>query len=331
MTVMIRSLQATARRAAVACGLSLACAAGAAFGQSKPESGNFDPAAVVRGITISRNDCARLEKDETAIWVTTPGRSACLRYYAAGFKPGQNAIATIWLNGDVLGPKGNDASKRQSGFGPAEIVKQQRRLSERFAVPSIFLGRPGTYGSAGKHYADRGRPIEADLLDAALDGLKRRYAIGSWSLAGHSGGGTAAAELLARRDDLGCVVISSGAAAYGAYLRARGLPQSGKPTRFDPYAALDRIRQVPERRIFVIGDPRETNVPFSTQELYFRGLIARGHDAHLLALRKSTDARHHDLIDFAETTSAMCAGGSPTARIVGILEAMPLQHPRPTN
>ncbi len=314
-----------------AAGLALS---GAAAAQSIPEAGNFDPAKVVGGITIARNDCAVLERAETAIWVEAAGQTSCLRYYAAGLKaaPGPNPIAAIWLNGDVLGPRGNNAEKRQSGFGPREMVALEQRLSERFGVPAIFLARPGTYGSGGKHHAMRGRPVEAALIDGALDGLKARYGIRYWSLGGHSGGGTLVAEMLARRHDLRCAVISSGAAAYRAYLQARGLLQAGATlSRFDPAASLDKVPADPVRRIFVIGDPRETNVPFATQRLYFDGLVARGHAASLVPLERATDVRHHNLVDFGETAMMSCAGGAGTPDILARLQALPPQRPRASN
>lgn len=302
--------------------------------QSKAETNQFDPVAVVNGIEIGRSDCAALEKAETAIWVEVAGQGSCLRYYAAGLKPapGPNPVAAIWLNGDVLGPNGQNADKRQKGFGPTEMVALEQGLSARFHVPSIFLGRPGTYGSAGKHYTTRGRPIEAALVDAALDGLKRRYGIQSWSLGGHSGGGTLVAELLARRTDLRCAVISSGASAYRAYLEARGLIKKGEPlTRFDPYDSLDKVPSDPARRIFVIGDPREKNVPFSAQTQFYEGLVAHGHAAWLIPLERATDSRHHDLVDFGETATEMCAAGASKAEIIDTLRKMPAQTPRLTN
>lgn len=302
--------------------------------QSLPEKDPFDPVAVVNGINISRSECAALEKKETAIWVEAAGQKACLRYYAAGLKsaPSSNDIAALWLNGDVLGPRGHDARKRQSGFGPTEMVALEQSLSGRFGVPSIFLGRPGTYGSAGKHFTIRGRPIEAALVNAALDGLKKRYGIGTWALGGHSGGGTLVAEMLARRNDLRCATISSGASAYRAYLQARGLIKPGEAlTRFDPYTSLDKIPADPARRIFVIGDPREKNAPFLTQKLYFDGLAARGHAAWLIPLERAIDARHHDLVDFGETANEMCAAGAATSKIIATLNAMPEQPPRKTN
>lgn len=314
--------------------LAMTVGMGGARAQSRVGAGDFDPVAVVNGITIPTSECAALEAAETAIRVTVAGQGACLRYYAAGLRPapGPNPIAALWLNGDVLGPHGNNARRRQSGFGPSAMVAQVGQLAGRYGVPFIFLGRPGTYGSEGRHHTMRGRPIEAAWIDAALTALKARYGIGAWALGGHSGGGTLVAEMLARRDDLRCAVISSGAAAHRAYREARGImPAGAAMDRFDPYASLNRIPDDPARRILVIGDPRETNVPFATQRLYYEGLVAHHHAAWLLPLERATDARHHGLVDFGETATGLCAAGAATQVILDTLEGMPEQPPRLTN
>lgn len=314
--------------------VSVVAGPGTTYSQSRSTDEMFDPVRVVNGIEIGRPACARLEKEETAVWVDVDGRGHCIRYYAAGLKPSgeANSIAAIWLNGDVLGPGGKNADKRQKGFGPSTMIAQERELFARFGVPSIFLARPGTYGSSGKHYTTRGRPIEATVVNAALDAVVKRYKIGSLSLGGHSGGGTLVAELLAHRNDLRCAVISSGASAYRAYLEARGLARPGDVlARFDPYESLDRISPDPGRRVFVIGDPRETNVPFSAQRLYYDGLISRGHAAWLVPLERSADPRHHDLVDFGEVAMEMCAAGTDTETIIGTLNSMPDPPPRLTN
>ena len=101
--------------------------------------------------------------------------------------------------------------------------------------------------------------------------------------------------------------------------------------RFDPYDSMDRIPADPARRIFVIGDPRETNVPFATQRLYFDGLVARHHAAWLVPLQRARDARHHDLVDFGEVATGMCAAGAPTQGILDTLDAMPEPPARLTN
>lgn len=301
-----------------------------AMAQSRPEKEYFSPIAVVKGSGIDREQCDLLALNDTAIWVEAHGQSICMRYYAAGLKLSSetNPIVAIWLNGDVLGSHGNNADKRQSGFGPKEMVGLEERLFHRYGIPSIYLGRPGTYGSAGKHFDMRGRPIEAAFVNTALDGIKQRYHIQSLAVGGHSGGGTLVAEMLSRRNDLRCAVISSGASNYHAYAEAHKL---NRPDRFDPFLSLDKIPSTPGRRIFVIGDPRETNVVFNAQKSYFDGLVAHAQIASLVPLEKATDAQHHDLVDFGEAALELCASGESTEDIGRTLKAMPPQAPRLTN
>jgi pimeloyl-ACP methyl ester carboxylesterase len=303
-----------------------------AVGQSRVGPEAFDPAAVVRGIAIDPATCADLVADDTAVRVTAGGRAFCLRYYAAGLSADGNGTVAVWMNGDVLGPSGNDADRHQKGIGPATLVAQVEALSRRFGVPVIFLGRPGSYGSEGRHHRMRGRPIEAQAIAAALDALKAKWRIRSFVLAGHSGGGTLVAEMLTRRTDIGCAVVSSGASAHRAYLETRGLIRPGAATdRFDPLTSVDRIPKDANRRIFVLGDPRETNVPFATQKLWAEAVAARGHAVTVVPLEKATDARHHGLVDAAESAMGACAAGRPTAAIVETLRAMPDQSERITN
>ncbi|WP_448206363.1 alpha/beta hydrolase family protein [Azospirillum sp. sgz302134] len=302
--------------------------------QSQPSGELFSNAAVVEGITITREACAALEAQETAAWVTVDGKGECLRYYAAGLRPapGPNPIAAAWMHGDIMGSKPTSVA-HQEGLGVAAMIEQERGLAERFGIPFLFLARPGAYGSSGRFWTSRNSPREAALMNALLDALKARYGVREWALGGHSAGGTLTAELLARRDDLRCAIISSGAPAFRAYLEARGLHAAlAKPQNwFDPYASLDRIKRDPERRIFVIGDPRETNIPFHTQRFYFDGLKKRGHTAWLVTLERAPPPRHHSLVDFGETSLGMCGRGDGTDHILKTLEAMPDQRDRISN
>jgi pimeloyl-ACP methyl ester carboxylesterase len=314
---------------------ALALGSGAVIAQSQSTGEMFDPEAEARGITISREACAVLEKQETAVWVEADGQSACLRYYASGLAPaaGRNPIVAAWLHGDIMGATEGGADKHQKGLGVAAMIAQERTLSQRFGVPFIFLARPGAYGSSGRHFKIRGRPIEAALIQAQLDALKARYGIGAWVLAGHSGGGTLVAEMLAHRNDIRCAVISSGASAFRAFLEAGHYTAAlDHPENwFDPSTELDHVAADPARRIFVIGDPRDSDVPFATQEMYFQGLKARGLAAWLVPLMRGSGERHHDLMDFAETAAGMCARGDATDDIIDALKAMPDPAPRISN
>lgn len=308
-------------------------ASGPLFAQSQPNGEMFTNAAVARGITITRQACAILEKQETAVWVEAAGEGACLRYYAYGLtRGGPNPIAVGWFHGDILGTKPTSIG-HQEGLGVAAMIEQSRRLSERHGVPYIFFARPGSYGSAGTAWTTRHRPKEALLMNAALDAVKKRYGIARWALGGHSGGGQLVAEFLVRRDDLRCAVLSSGPSAYRAYLEARRLTRIlATPERwYDPQASVGKIPTDRDRRIFVIGDPRETNVPFETQSLYFEAVKAHGHAAWLVPLERAPAPRYHNLVDFGEAATGACARGQATGDILAMLAAMPEQSSRISN
>lgn len=305
-----------------------------ALAQSQASAETFSNAAVTAGITITRETCAALEAQETAAWVEVDGGGECLRYYAAGLRPapGPNPLAAAWMHGDIMGSKPTSVG-HQEGLDIATMIAQERALADRFGIPFVFLARPGAYGSSGRFWTTRHTPREAALMNALLDALKARYGVTAWALGGHSAGGTLTAEFLARRTDLRCAVVSSGAPAYRAFLEARGLatvlarPQGW----FDPAASLDRIPRDARRRIFIIGDPRETNIPFHTQRLYFDGLVARGHAAWLVPLERAPAPRHHNLVDFGETALGLCGRGNGTDGILATLAAMPAQSARISN
>ncbi|MGY8663095.1 alpha/beta hydrolase [Bradyrhizobium sp. UFLA05-109] len=308
-----------------------AIASGAVLAQSVSDAEMFDPVGVVNGIQITLSACEEMERRQTAVWVRVDGRGYCLRYYAAGLTPhGPNLLVAAWMSGDVMGgPKG---VAHQQGLGVASMIEQSTTLSNRYAVPYIFLARPGTYGSAGKHYDIRHTPLEAKLVEAQIDALKARYHIDRWVLGGHSGGGTLAAEFLARRNDIQCAVLSSSAAAYRARLEKRGFVHRLKTeVFFDPYDSIDKIPDQPGRRIFLIADPRDTNIPFSTQELYFNALKKRGLDVWLVPLQKAPKPKYHSLVDFGETATGMCASGATTDSILKKLNDMPQQSDRISN
>ena len=100
---------------------------------------------------------------------------------------------------------------------------------------------------------------------------------------------------------------------------------------FDPYNSIDRIPSQSGRRIFLIADPRDTNIPFSTQELYFDALKRRGLDAWLVPLQKAPKPKYHSLVDFGETATGMCANGATTDSILEKLRDMPQQSDRISN
>jgi hypothetical protein len=123
--------------------------------------------------------------------------------------------------------------------------------------------------------------------------------------------------LLARRQDVECAVLTSAVVAVRARADARRWPAdvTGARTFFDPIEHVQEIKAEPALRIFVVGDPRDTNVPFATQALYQEALNSRGLDAYLL---KATGRgqEHHDIDRWARRIAIWCAQGLATDDIV---------------
>ena len=312
--------------------ISLALTASPALAQSRPSPEMFNEQDVVHGISISRPDCATLEAQETAVWVSVRGKGYCLRYYAYGLKPGRegNAIAAGWLHGDVVGGSHPKHAGHQQGLGVDAMVAQERALSERYRVPFVFLARPGAYGSAGYHPTMASTPLEADLVAAQVAAISSRYGVRSWVLGGHSGGGTLVADLIARRKDVRCAVISSGAPAHNAYLEAWGAAAEIRSFGLNP---IDKVRAVRpgQTRVVVMGDPRDKNVLWPVQQLYQHALAARGIDAALLPLERGLPDEFHSLVDLGEAATGLCADGVSFPEIKARLEAMPSQGARISN
>jgi pimeloyl-ACP methyl ester carboxylesterase len=312
--------------------IGLALTASATLAQSRSGPEMFNEQDVVHGISIPRPACAKLEAEETAVWVVVRAKGYCLRYYAYGLKPGRegNALAAGWLHGDVVGGRHPKHAGHQTGLGVDAMIAQERALSKRYKVPFVFLARPGAYGSAGYHPAMASTRIEAELVEAQVAAISARYGVRAWALGGHSGGGTLVADLIARRQDVRCAVISSGAGAHSAYLEAWGAGVEIKASDLNP---IDSVRAIePKRlRVIVMGDPRDKNVLWPVQQLYHHALTARGIDATLMPLERGLPDEFHSLVSLAEAATGLCADGVSTAEIKARLEAMPSHAPRISN
>ena len=323
---MIRALSATS----IACILMVA----AARGQSVPIGEMFKGADVVRGITIPRDQCRRFEAAETAVWVVVGGTGSCLRYYAYGLRERSigNPLAVGWLHGDVVGSTHpTNADKHQKGLGVAAMIEQEEKLSKAYNVPFVFLARPGAYGSAGYHPMTTSTNREADLVTAQVAAITARYGIKAWVFGGHSGGGSMVGELLARRSDIRCAVISSGAPDHDAYLEARDEASDIAPTDLNAIDDVSRIPRTGSLRVIVMGDPRDKNVLFPVQAIYYEALKSHGVNVSLWPLERGLPPEFHSLVNLAEAATGLCADGQSNEDIKRALDAMPSQTPRISN
>jgi hypothetical protein len=270
---------------------------------------------------VTEPECAPHVADRTAVWVTVADRGECIRYFAAGLDPGRpNALALVFMTGDLI--NGSSSPARNPAYVEAPttdaVLAFAARHARDFGVPFVFLGRPGTWNSSGDHRRRRSYR-EMAVLDAALSAIRQRYQIGRFGLAGQSGGSIAIANLLSMRDDILCAAMASGAVSprRRAELINRRTDPTGQPWSAirDPLIEAHGIPHQPERRIFVIGDPRDRTVPFPAQQEWADAVGRLGHNVRLWVLRRAPAPRHHSLAPYGYTAAAMCLRGYPDDRI----------------
>jgi pimeloyl-ACP methyl ester carboxylesterase len=269
---------------------------------------------------MTEAQCAALD---SSVWVVKSGQGDCIRYFGGGLDNKSNR-AIVYFHGDRLWRSWNrdfTVTKEHKVVSyrdndPNRLRAEMRAIAAAAGEPAIFVARPGVYGSSGNH-ASRRQLREVELVDGTLDALKKKHKIERFILAGQSGGGHLVGAMLARRDDIECAVLTSAVAAVGARVQARRWPAdvTGARTFFDPIDHVKEIKRTASLRIFVVGDPRDTNVPFATQVLYHEALKAQGLDAHLLQA-SGRGREFHGLDHWAKRIATWCAQGVATDEII---------------
>jgi pimeloyl-ACP methyl ester carboxylesterase len=289
---------------------------------SGPVQDTLDPKYVTTGATMTEQECSALPE---AVWIVVDGRGDCIRYYSGGLKSGSNSTVLVWFHGDVLrrrhaqGDFFTTTAQEVIGYGnnrPQALRTAMTAWAREFGRPAIFVGRPGAYGSSGDH-TQRRQPREIALLDKAIEALKVRHRIGEFIMAGQSGGGGVTAALLAHRSDIVCAVMTSGALAVRERIRMKRWPAdaTGANTFYDPIEHVDKITGHPRLRIFVVGDPRDKQVPFATQQKYHEALKARDLPTFLIRAKSPETKQFHSLAPLGMRVAGWCAQGVATAEI----------------
>jgi hypothetical protein len=279
----------------------------------------FPPEKIYVGTEIGREECARLK---LAVWVEHKYGTECIRYF-----PSSNiqsaARAVFYFHGDVLDGR-NPLPSASVNNSVAGKLNEARNLSNANGMPFVLVARPGAYGSSGYH-SERRRPKEFHSLNAAVDAIKARHGIREIILSGQSGGATSVGALLTfGREDVSCAVATSG--GYDVMGRANHIYQTrrlGRPgcdtTLYcDPYNVIDftaGVKADPSRRIFIIGDPLDSNTPFSFQKAFAEKFKEAGHNV-VLVEAKGAGPDHHSLSHMATRTAGWCNAGLPSDDIV---------------
>lgn len=252
----------------------------------------FSGADVVRGV-----ECATSDGDGPGrVRVEVDGKPDVLAFYGAAPEAAP-ADPVIFLRGDAVEKR--DGEVVANVWYVATTAYDVQVLAEQFSAsfhrPYIHLARPGILGSSG-HHLDRRRPREVALVDAALTRLKAHFGWRRLNLVGQSGGGHLVAALIARRDDVGCAVITSGNTAVALRNRENGWSAdiTGHTDFLDPIDHVAEVARHPPLQIIALTDPHDQRVSASVQTAYVEALrrVGVAVDHRLLP---ATGKLRHDL------------------------------------
>lgn len=292
---------------------------GSAEQSAVPPIDTFTKRGVKNGSVMAEADC---NWPESSVWIVVDGQGECIRYFGSGLND-VNELVVLSFHGDRLihhwdkyGRTKSVEVKWYSNNNPNRLKSNAKRGNRATGRPYIFFSRPGVYGSSGDHKKRR-RPREIHVINAAVDAIKEKYNITSFAMTGQSGGGHVVASLLALRNDIECAVPTSGVVAVGMRVRIKGWKRdaTGYNDYLDPIDVVGKIPKHPTRRIFVVGDPGDSNVPFKTQIAYFEKVKNAGHSVWLVKARGRGKTRH-SLGHVGRVIVGYCANGTPTDEIL---------------
>jgi dienelactone hydrolase len=279
------------------------------------ETEPFSGAELVRGKRITEAECAALPG---AVWVAVDQQGECIRYYhsTAG---GSGSEAVVLVSSEVASTNARGEAKPYDFYvklTPAAMQDQSARWSRSLRMPYVYLGRPGSYGSSGE-YARRRTSREIDLVSAALDAIKSRHGYGRLHLAGYSQGGHAAAALLARRIDLGCVVLASSLLSVRSSHAESGRDEdvTGNKHPVDPIALVPQVVKRPDLRIIVVTDPDDVVISARSQTAYVRRASAAGLPVQQI-FAAASDFNAHNLVRTGLSAAADCIRGAGDDAII---------------
>src|SRR5262249_23495299 len=211
---------------------------------------------------------------------------------------------------------------------PATLQGGSASWARNLRLPYVHLARPGTEGSSGDH-GQRRTPREIELVSAALDAVNSRHRYPRIHIVGSGEGGHTVAALMAKRSDLGCVVLASGLLSLRSVLAEHGrtIDVTGIKTPVDPITLVDRIAKRPELHIFVVTDPDDIIISARSQTIYAKRLAAAGLPVRQIFARAPVANAHH-LFRAGRENAASCGKGTADDAIVATHQnKLPLTPP----
>lgn len=269
------------------------------------QDGDYTEASLRNGVRATQDQCSAVTH---SVWArTAQGEEACLRYWAGGFEPGKPVQrAVVYFLGDVW--SAGTMTPTYPQLTHATLAAAATARTQQLGLPYILLARPGTLGASGDHM-ERRRPAESRLISVALDVLRARYGISEFSAAGYSGGGHVVASLLTLRNDIVCAVPTASVTAPRLRWTLHNWTRdaTGYSDSYEPTEHLDPARMHPKLRVFVVGDPLDSNAKWPAQTLLAEKLTALKVPAWIVEGEGTGRERHGGLGDLAHRVAGWCA------------------------
>jgi hypothetical protein len=296
---------------------SLAIASLASSASARAPSGGetLNPIEMARGTVLTQAQCTALA---LAVWVRARGQDFCIRYYlsTAG---GEGRRPVVFLQGDKAWRWDGRA---QSFIVPPDAAPYNTVSFQGFAdafsraagTSAIYLARPGVDGSSG-HHRIRHSILELEVVNAALDAIKRKHSFEGFHLVGQSGGATLVGGLLPLRRDIGCAVPGAGRLALLSEQRPNSDPAV---RRFNGLDGIPAIVRHSTARIMVVTDPQDVRVPYQHQATFVQQLRAAGGRVEHYII-EATDEHHHGTVAYTRQAVTLCIRGATEALVAANL------------
>jgi dienelactone hydrolase len=192
-----------------------------------------------------------------------------------------------------------------------------REWAARLPLPYVFLSRPGTFGASGDHMQRR-RPAESRIISAALDVLKTRLKVSEWVVSGFSGGGHVTSSLVTLRPDIVCAVPGGAPSSPRIRWRLRNWTRdsTGYDDSYEPTEHLRKDAVHPRLRIFVVGDPRDSNGVWPAQAVMADKARERGIEAAVIEVKGTGPNYHGGQGEVTRQVAGWCGQDLPTAEVL---------------
>jgi pimeloyl-ACP methyl ester carboxylesterase len=266
---------------------------------------------MLAGATSTEAECVRPDR----VWVTDKGNGYCIRYFKNDVEP-KAGIAVVIFQGDYVAIGWKDGKRVKPYYVPNYDGKAAFRVTRELTTRSknnltISVSRPGTLGSSGDH-KQKFKTAESRVINSALDQIKQRHGLSGFVLVGHSGGALLAANLLAKRSDIKCAVMNSGAHDVHKYAEDSGFDPTIWALWENPVESIANLKPS-STQYYVIAGVGDKIRPPAYQEMFADALAMKGADVHYLLVRKRGDP--HNLQDEAMKAADLCASGGTLTEI----------------